>query len=519
MTTKRRICFLILDGLGEGPLISSNPQRWAKLKNFDYFKKNYPFCLLASAGIPIGLPSYEAPNCELAHLTIGTGMVHYKNWLRINLAIENGEFYKNRTLQEVFQHCSKFNSRLHLIGLISESKNETDINHLFAILKLAQSLNFKNIYFHFITDGIDSWPKSASNLIQNFLKEIRKQNYPGEIATLCGRYYALDETRNYTLRTQKYFLLIVEGIGTEIKNPLDFLKNKYNDENFKDDILEPIIINKEGIIRDNDAILFFHFENKSIVQLANAFLNPIFKEFSRPPRKNLFIASFTRYLDFNYPVLFEEKKILTNLSRILSENNLTQLKITDVSREKLLKDYFNGFIQEAHYKEIYKIFPAFSSDPEELDKQSIDFINNLVFILQKSDFNFILVNFPILDIIGHKGDFKLAVAFLEKVDQLIEIIYKTCFEKDYLLIITSDHGNIEQVIDPRTSKKDIQHNLNPVPFYLIDKNRKREKTTTELNFYSKKILGSLVDIAPTILDIFNISPPREFEGKSLLRYF
>ena len=513
------VCLLILDGLGEGEKNISNPLRFAKISNFDYFRKNYPFCLLNASGISVGLPPGEPGNCEVGHLTIGTGIIYYQNRTKINLAIENGQFYENKELLKIFKHLQDYGSRLHLVGLISESLSKTDINHLYALLKLAKKQNFNKVYLHFFTDGLDSQPKSALNLIQKILEEIKKQNYPGKIASLCGRIYALDETKDYTLKTQKAFLLITEGKGVLADDPLEYLKKKYEDLGFNDSLLEPVIFDKNGTLQNGDALLFFHFENKSIFQLANAFLNPDFKEFKRPPRKDLYIASLTRYLNIDYPVIFEEQKILTNLSRILAENKLSQLKFIDSTRENLFKYYFNGFVSEEHPGEVYKFFPAFEFNKEKLLEQTKEFFDTLILASQEGNFDFILANFPVFDLIGHSGDSTLAIYFLEKVDEFLGKLYNQIIKSRYSLIITSDHGNIEKIVDPRTGQKDTVHNLNPVPFYLIDSQRKKEKTSEELNFYSRKILGSLIDIAPTVLEIFNIPQPKEFEGRSLLRYF
>lgn len=516
---KKRICLLILDGLGEGEENISNPLRFADLKNFNYFRKNYPFCLLAASGISVGLPYNNPGTCETGHLTIGTGIVYYDNWPKINLAIENGEFYKNKELLKIFNHCRNYNSRFHLVGLLSESISKTDLSHLLALLTLAKKENFSDIYLHLFTDGLDSSPKSALNLIQKLKKEIDSQNLPGKIASLCGRFYALDETKNYILRTQKVFLLLVEGKGVEAKDPIEYLKEKYKDPNFNDNLLEPVIFEKDGILKDNDSLLFFHFENKSIFQLANAFLNPNFQEFPRPTRKNLYLASLTKYLDLDYPVIFEEQKILTNLSRVLAENKLNQLKFIDASREYLFRYYFNGFITEEHPGEVYKIFPPFELNKEKMFKQLREFFDSLILVIKEGNFDFILANLPIFDLIGHSGDFQLAIHFLEKVDEFLEEFYNNLKEANYILIITSDHGNIEKMVNPQTGTKDTIHNLNPVPFYLLDEERKKEKNKEEFIFFNKKVIGSLIDIAPTILDIFGLPPVKEFEGKSLLRYF
>ncbi len=517
---QKRVVLLILDGLGEGETNISNPFRFAKTPNFSFLKKNFPFLLLASSGISVGLASNQPGNCEMGHLTMGTGIVYYQNYPRINLEIESGAFFRNQRLLKIFDHCRQFNSRLHFVGLLSQSFDKSSFEHLLALLELSQRQNFFHVYLHLFTDGLESPPQSALSLLEKLTQEIKNKNYPGKIASLCGRFYALDETGNYLLRTQKTFLLLVEGLGNYVTNPFDYLKKRYEEKNFNDSLLEPLIIEKEGIIKDNDAVLFFNYESKSIFQLAQAFFNPDFKEFKRPERKNLYLASLTRYLEnLDYPVIFEPPKIKTNLTRILAENKLKQIKLVDKTREKLFRYYFNGFFEEEHPGEVYKIFPPFETNFESLIKQSQEMLDYLKLIVKEGNFDFILMNLPVFDLVGHQGDFSLAIKVIEKIDELIGSLYEDLLhEKNLVLIITSDHGNIEKMVDPRTGQKDTGHNLNPSPFIFIDQTRKREKTKEELNFYHRKILGSLADLAPTVLELFGLKIPQEFEGKSLLRY-
>jgi 2,3-bisphosphoglycerate-independent phosphoglycerate mutase len=474
---KKKIVLLILDGWGQGEENISNPFRLSKTPNLDYFQKNFPFCLLNASGYAVGLPINEAGNCQIGHLTLGTGTVFYQPLVRINLAIENGEFFKNEKLLNIFNHCRAFNSRLHLVGLLSQGNNIAEFNHLVALLELSQKENFSKVYLHLFTDGLDSPPKSALSLIEK-LKEIQKsKNLPGEIATLCGRFYALDKTNNYFSRTQRAFLLLIEGKGNLAKNPEEILKEKYKEPDFNDSLLEPMIFNKEGIIQNNDAILFFHHEAKNIFQLADSFLNPNFQEFKRPERKNLYITSLVKYLEnIDYPVIFEEQKIKTNLSRIIAENKLKQIKIIDETRKELLNFYFNGFFEEEHPGEVFKFLPPFSDDEKDLKEKTREFFDYLKITLKEGVFDFIVSSLPTFDLIGHKADFRLAISLIEEIDKSLEELSKISLENGYALILTSDHGNIEKMMEPKLSQKETLHNLSPVPFYLIDKDYQREKS-------------------------------------------
>ena len=517
--SKKKVILLILDGWGRGEENISNPFRFAQTKTLDYFRKFYPFCLLNASGYAVGLNHDEPGNCEIGHLTIGTGIVFYRSDVKINLAIESGDFFKNKNLLDIFRHCQAFKSRLHLVGLLSHNTSLADFNHLIALLRLAKQEKFNDIYLHLFTDGIDSPPKSALELIDKLTKIIEQGNLSGKIATLCGRFYALDKTGEYFLRTQRVFLLLTEGKGELVSDLREFLKEQYKQTDFNDSNLQPVVLDPQGLIKDNDAVLFFHHETKSLFQLANAFVNPNFKEFKRPARKNLYIASLTKYLDnINYPVIFEEQKITTNLSRIIAENRLKQIKIIDEPRKELLNFYFNGFISEEHPGEVFKTLPSFGNTWESIQTKTKEFFDVLKITIQESVFDFITASLPTFDLIGHQGNFNLAIKAIEFIDAILEDFFNTCLENKYSLILTSDHGNIEKMIEPRFGQKETLHNLSPVYFYLIDKDYYQEKTKPEILFFERKILGSLVDIAPTILDLMNIAIPKEFNGKSLLKY-
>jgi 2,3-bisphosphoglycerate-independent phosphoglycerate mutase len=516
---RKKVILLILDGWGQGEENVSNPFRLAKTPTFNYLQKNFPFCLLNASGYAVGLSSFEPGNCEIGHLTIGTGIVYYQPVVKINLAIENKEFFKNEILLNIFDHCQKFNSKLHLITLLSKSNQISDFNHLIAVLELCKEKNFNNVYLHLFTDGIDSPHKSALSLIEKLETYQKTKNLPGKIATLCGRFYSLDTTGDYFLKTQRAFLLLFEGKGNLINDLKNFLSLKYKEKDFNDDILEPIVLDTEGIIKDNDAILFLIHENKYIYQLANSFLNPNFQEFKRPQRENLFITSLVRYLDVDYPVIFEKQKILTHLTKIISENNLKQIKIIDEKNKALFKYYFNGFVEEEHPGEIFKILPSFSDDINILKEQIKEFFNFLEITIKESLFDVIIANLSVFNTIGHTGNFNLAIQVIEEVDKYLKNLIDKTLENGYSLILTSDHGKIEKMINFKTGKKYTENTLNPVPFILVDKDYFKEKTTQELIIEKKKIRGSLVDIAPTILELLNIPIPSSFMGKSLLNFF
>jgi len=515
----KKIILLIVDGWGKGEENISNPFRYIKTPTIDNLKKEYPFCLLSASGYSVGLLSNEAPTCEISHLTIGTGIVYYQPLVRINLSIENEQIFKNENLLKILNHLKKFNSRLHLATLLTENEYLASIKHLEKLLFFFNKEQSNKIFLHLFTDGIDSKPKSALELIKKILNFINENNLRAQIATLCGRFYALDKSNNYVLRTLRAFKLINEGVGKYIENLEEFFKLKYSDPEFNDSLLEPIILDKDGILKENDAILFLILENKSIYQLARVFLDKNLNEFQINLKTNILFSSLTRYLEnINYPVLFERQKITTNLSRIISENNLKQLKIITNSKKELFNFYFNGFFEEEHPGEVLKIIPDSESNITSLISQSEEIIANLKLAIKDKIFDIIFCHLPILEIIGQKGNFKLALEAIKFIDKVLEDLVENVLEKNYTLIITSDHGNIEKIIEPKTGIKDTLHNPNPVLFFLIDKSYFKQKSKEEIYFFEKRIIGSLVDIPATILALLNIKIPPEFMGKNLLPY-
>jgi 2,3-bisphosphoglycerate-independent phosphoglycerate mutase len=516
---KKKVILMIIDGFGYGEKNITNPFRISKTPNLDYFKKNYPFCLLTAHGYAVGLPPNEPASCEVGHLTIGIGNTYYHPKVRIDLEIESGNFFKNETLNQIFVHARKFNSRIHLIGLLTYNWQKASLDHLLNILRKAKNENFVDVYLHLFTDGLESPPQSALILLKELDNIQKKENLPGKIATLCGRFYALDETKNYFLRTQRAFLLISQGLGNLADDPFKLLEKKYQENEFSDDLLEPTIFLKKGIINNNDAILFFNYESKSISQLAEAFLDPNFKEFPRPKKENLFIASIVKYLNnLNYPVMFEEQKITTNLSRVITENKLKQLKIIDEKRKSLLSFYFNGFFEEERYGEVYKIISDFETPEKDLIEKTKEMLDYLTLSVKEGVFDLIVISLPIFEIVAQKGNFNLAIKAIEAMDNFLGEFYNFLKSTDYALIITADHGNIEKLFDFSKNQKEKTHTTSPVPFHLIHPQFKREKSENEISNLEKKPLGSLIDIVPTILDLLNLKILPEFKGKSLLKY-
>ncbi|MER3570230.1 MAG: hypothetical protein C4348_01315 [Patescibacteria group bacterium] len=505
---------LILDGLGKGEKNLSNPFRLVKENIFEELKKEYPFCYLNASGMSVGLPANEPGNCEQGHLALGTGVIHYTPKLRIDLALEKGELINNKTIKKIVDYYYEKNSRIHMLFSLNKTPTEADINHIIEILKILKKYQIEDIYFHLFLDSTYSPPRSGYQLLENFSNLLKENDLPGKIGTICGRFYALDTTKNYALKTQRSFLLLTKGIGKKIDDVFEFLKEKIKDQNFKEDLLEPIVVNEEGIIKDNDIVLFLNFEPQNIKQLAEAFLDPNFKEFERPSKENLLVITLNRYFEtLPNPTIFEEEKIKINFSRIFSDLGFRQFKITDETRKKHITFYFNGLIDEEHINETIKILPAIENE-ESAFKITEEIFNFLKLIIKDKSFHLIVANLSILDFFGHLGEFKKAIQAIEFLSSKLKELINLVLDNDWFLIITSDHGNIEKLIDLSKGTRDTFHNFSPVPFYLIHKKFKKEQ-----NLFSEDIKGDLIDVLPTILDLYGVydNYKNYLQGKSLLR--
>jgi len=516
----KKIVLIILDGWGEGKKNFSNPIHLAQKNFINYLKDHYPYFLLQASGIAVGLPWNEEGNSEVGHLTIGTGMVYYQNYPKITLAIQDGSFFENQTLKSLIEHCQKFSSRLHLVGLLSEGIVHSSFDHLVALLDFCQKHNFNKVFLHLFLDGRDSPPQSGLRLLERLEKEINNKKI-GQIATLCGRSYGMDKSENWKIKTENCFYLIVEGRGKKINDYKDYLLKLYNNnKDFIDENLEPLLINEEGLVKNNDALFFFNFREDGMYQLARAFIDPEFTFFPRPFKENLLIASIVPYFeDIDYPVAFKKTKITTSLSRIIAENNLNQLKISEKVKAYHLTYYFNGFFKEPHPNEFWKILPNPSLPLSENPLMNSEEITNiLINALNENIYSFIAVNYAAPDIVAHTGNINLAIKVIEGIDNYLKKIYSVIKDKEEIfLIITSDHGNIEKMIDVQTGETETKHDPNPVPCFLVNKNLYLENKPAFLKSQENEISGSLIDIAPTILSIMNLPIPPQMEGKNLLK--
>lgn len=519
----RKVALVILDGFGISKETKGNAIANANKPNFDFIEKNFPFGLLQASGTSVGIPWGEPGNSEVGHIALGTGQIWHQPITRITLAIQNGTFFENKVLKEAANHAKENNSDWHLIGLLGSGSVHSYIDHLYALLEMGKNENIQKIWIHLFTDGRDSPPKESATFIENLIEKIKWLGI-GEIASVTGRLYGMDRNLNWD-RTQKAYNLIVKGEGEPTKDFVASIKKQYT-KGITDEFLEPISLVDENektkcTVKDNDVIIFFNFREDRARQITRAFAKPDFSDFETKTFKNLFVYSLVKYEDgTNAKTIFPPPELKYYLSKILYESGKRMFKVAETEKYAHITYFFNGGREEIFDTEKRKLIPSlpgatFVKNPQmkayEISKEIIDAI-------ESNNFDFILANLANPDMVGHAGDFNATIKAVEIVDECIGKIMKKAIEKDFVLIITADHGNSEQKINVFTGELQTEHTTNPVPFYLIANELRKEKDSKEIEKIKndENVKGILQDVPATILDLMEIPIPPEIDGKSLL---
>ncbi len=509
--SKRIVVLIILDGWGIGDNNETNPIFTVQPSNINYIKANFPAGILQSSGISVGLPWDEEGNSEIGHLNLGVGKIIYQNYPRITLSIRDGTFFKNKILIKAFEHIKKYNSKINFIGLLSKENVHSSFEHLKALLKFAgQNSLTEKINLHLIADGYDSPPKSAIELLENLPKS--------RLASIAGRYYAMDRDKRWD-RTEKIYQTLI-GEGLVVNDIKDHIKNTYQ-KNLNDEYIEPALISNTEInyIKDNDAVIFFNFREDGMRQIAESFINSKFNKFPIKNFSNLYVATMINYDDkFNVPAIFQSEKIENSLSQVLADNQKSQLRVAETEKYTHITYFFNGQ-KEAPFKNEYRVLipsQATVKKDEEPKMMAAEITNRIISAIEGKGFDFILANYANPDIIAHTGNYQAAIQTIKIIDEEIGKLKETALKQNAILLITSDHGNIEKMFDPLTGSLETRCNSNPVPIYLIAEEYKRKKSELEIRKSENMAIGVLADVAPTILELMGVTKPKEMTGKSLL---
>lgn len=515
-TVKSPVLLMILDGFGITKSKAGNAIRLSKMPFYNSLLKNYPNSKLYAAERYVGLPKNQIGNSEVGHMTIGSGRIIDTDLVRINKEIKSKKFFNNKVLIRILEKTKRNRANLHLLGLVSDGGVHSHINHLFALLKLAKQYKIDNVYIHCFLDGRDVPPKSAVKYLK-ILKVFCKKNKIGKIASIIGRFYAMDRDNRWK-REHKAYDLIVNGKGRNfIDDPIDAINYAYSIGE-TDEFIKPTLIDDSGLVKENDSIIFFNFRSDRARELTKAFTMGSFKGFKRKNKIKINFVCLTMYdRHFKLPVAFPHKVPENTLGEIVSKRNLRQLRIAETEKFPHVTFFFNGGIETPFKKEKRIIIPSpkvltYDLKPEMSAKKVT---NHLLDALDLKKYSLIVLNYANPDMVGHTGSIKATVKALEGLDKQIEKVVTRVLSYNGSILIIADHGNCEKMLQ-KNGNPYTAHTLNKVPCILVNKKIKSKSKLDKINKSIKIKDGSLKDVAPTLLELLKIKKPKEMTGKSLI---
>ena len=506
---KKLAMLMILDGFGINENTDGNAVKLANTPNIDKLMKKYPTTEIYTSGLDVGLPEGQMGNSEVGHTNIGAGRIVYQELTKITKSIEDGDFFAIPEFIEAIENCKKHNSKLHILGLVSDGGVHSHIRHLYGLLEMAKRRDFENVYVHCFLDGRDTPPASGESYIMQ-LEEKMKEKGVGKIASISGRYYAMDRDKRWD-RVKKCYDALVNGEGNKATSATIAIEDSYQKEVF-DEFVEPTVIcngdTPIATIQDNDSVIFFNFRPDRARQITRAIVDPDFDGFETKKLKTYFVC-FTSYDETmpNVKIAFKKEPIVNTFGEVISKNGLTQLRIAETEKYAHVTFFFNGGEEKQYPGEDRILVPSpkvatYDLQPEMSAREVTE---NVVKAINSEKYNAIILNYANPDMVGHTGSLPAAIKAVETIDECVGKVVEAVLAHDGTLIITADHGNCEQMIDYKTGEPHTAHTTNPVPLILVSNNE---------NYKVKS--GKLADLAPTLLEILGIEKPAEMTGESIL---
>lgn len=538
----RPVVLIILDGWGEAP---SGPGNAISLSKIPFFRKlltDFPHTLLQASGDAVGLPKGESGNTETGHMNIGAGYIVHQDLPRINLSIADGSFFEKEAFLRAIDHARKYQSNIHLLGLIGSGGVHSNIEHLLALLQMMKEENYSRIYLHLITDGRDSPPKLASVYIKQIQSHIEHLGL-GTIATIMGRYYAMDRDNRWE-RTEKAYFALTKGIGPKGKIPEEIINKSY-ETGLTDEFIIPSVIVKDGrpvaLISENDSVIFFNYRIDRPRQLTKAFVLENFEkeanipdfdpysvkyykkhivempELSSPFKRglkipHLFFVTMTEYSRSVHAsaVAFPPYIVFSPLGECIANQGLKQLRMAESEKERFVTYYFNGqretpFISEDR---IIVASPKVATYDLKPEMSAYELTDVLIKNIKSKKYDFMLINYANPDMVAHTGVIPATISACECIDACLAKVLPEILSVNGTAFVTADHGNAEELINPKTGGVDTEHSTYPVPFIAVNKTMKGKNIVLPV--------GILADIAPTILKFLHIKLPQSMTGRNLL---
>ncbi len=525
MARPKPVVLIVLDGFGVAPHTDGNAVAQAKMPNFRHYVESYPAMTLQASGAAVGLSWGEMGNSEVGHLTIGAGRIFFQSLPRINLSIENEDFFSNPAWLEALVHCRKTDGCLHLMGLISSGHVHASDIHCKALLELCKRNKFSRVFVHAWLDGRDTIFNSGMGFIKE-LEQKMKELGIGKIATLMGRYYAMDRDSRWD-RIQKAYAAIVEGqADVRAASAVEALESSY-DKKVYDEMVVPTIIERHGQpvahVADGDAVIFFNFRPDRARELAKAFVLPSFDKFPRVLLKKLFCVSMTEYeKDLPLTVAFPPQNIEQCLAKVVSDAGLKQLHIAETEKYAHVTFFMNGRLEQEFPGEERVIVPSprVSTYDKAPEMSALPIAERVVQAVAQNEYELIIVNFANSDMVAHTGNKKATLKANAVVDKAMGMIVDAVLAVNGVCLITGDHGNAEEITNLITGEIDKEHSTNPVPLVIISKQlegvRAPSGDVVGGDLSMTQPVGMLADVAPTILKLMELSQPEEMTGRALI---
>ena len=510
---KQITALIILDGFGCRENVDGNAIRADGVKHIRELWNAYPHTQIEASGNAVGLPAGQMGNSEVGHLNIGAGRVVYQELTRITKSIEDGDFFSNEAFLGAVENCKKHNSALHLYGLCSDGGVHSHLTHLYALVKLARENGLKNVFIHCFMDGRDVPPESGKGYIHALKNELKALGC-GKIATVMGRYYAMDRDNRFE-RVEKAYAALVYGEGIQAEDPEAAMQASY-DAGVTDEFIIPVVITENGApvgtVRANDSVIFFNFRPDRAREITRAFILPEFDGFDRKkgffPLHYVCMTQYDKTFGTRVHVAFKPEHLSNTFGAYISSMNKTQLRIAETEKYAHVTFFFNGGVEEPNPGEDRALIPSPKVATYDLkpEMSAYEVTAEAVKRIESGKYDVMILNFANPDMVGHTGVMEAAVKAVHAVDECAAEVVSAILKAEGRAIITADHGNCEQMVGP-DGEPFTAHTTNPVPLILVDDMRKEAKLRTG---------GRLCDLAPTLLALMGLPVPEEMSGRSLL---
>jgi 2,3-bisphosphoglycerate-independent phosphoglycerate mutase len=505
------ILLLVMDGYGLNSQKDGNAVALASKPNLDRILSAHPYTTLGASGLDVGLPEGQMGNSEVGHLNLGAGRVVYQEITKIDKAINERSFFKNRTLIEGMEKAKQRGSSLHLMGLVSNGCVHSSPDHLYALLKLAKEKNVKKVFVHAFLDGRDTSPTGGAGYVQELLDKFQQIGV-GELATGAGRYYAMDRDKRWE-RVEKAYRAIVNGQGPQAKDAINTIRKSYQ-EKVTDEFMIPMMVSnnenyQDGRIKKGDVGIFFNFRADRARELSHALTDPDFQEFERHDNLTIDLISMTLHDEkLRSKVAFPPVKLTNILGEVLSKEGKRQLRIAETEKYAHVTFFFNGGEEKPFQGEdrILIHSPKVATYDLKPEMSAFEVTERVTKEIESNKYDFILLNYANPDMVGHTGVLEAAIKAVEAVDKCVGEVIAAVKKVDGIALVTADHGNAEKMIDSQNGEVFTAHTTDRVPFALV------------MDDFKGKLRegGRLADVAPTILHLMNVKKPEEMEGQKLI---